>query len=293
MKIYYHNDLDGHCAAAIVYRATKCERVKGVKVELIEVDYKDEIKIKEIHLSEKIFIVDFSFKPEIMEKVLLLTRNVFWIDHHKTAFEYKYSQELMGLRDNEFSGCELAWKYFYGEKAMPRAVKLIGDRDKWSWKMGKETAQFNMGLQLYDHQPKDAIWDTLLNVDSHIPFTHLRKHFTDIKEEGKICLQFRDQFCKDYAKSYGFETEFEGHKCFALGLYMFGSEAFGEKMNKYDVCLSYEYLGDKWIIGLYSDRGIDVSKIAQKYGGGGHKGAAGFTTPELPFRKGNEKGREL
>ncbi len=91
MKIYYHNDLDGRCAGAIAYRATKTE---GTKIELIELDYKDEIKVKEINLCERICIVDFSFKPEIMEKVLLLTKNVIWIDHHKTAFEYKYSQEL-------------------------------------------------------------------------------------------------------------------------------------------------------------------------------------------------------
>ncbi|GAH89360.1 unnamed protein product, partial [marine sediment metagenome] len=105
MKIYYHNDLDGRCAGAIAYRALR-DQNKDAKIELIELDYKDEIKVKEIQLCESIYILDFSFKPEIMEKVLLLTKSIIWIDHHKTAFEYKYSQELKGLRDNKFSGCE-------------------------------------------------------------------------------------------------------------------------------------------------------------------------------------------
>ena len=266
MKIYYHNDLDGRCAAAIAYRATKVERIKGVKVELIELDYKDEIGVKEIHLCEKIFIVDFSFKPEIMEKVLLLTKNIVWIDHHKIAFEYKYSQKvMMGIRDNKFSGCELVWKYFYGEKAMPRAVELIGDRDKWAWKFGKETAHFNVGLQVYDHQPKDTIWDRLFRMPLGLA------EVPNVITKGKLCLKFRDQFCENYCKSYGFETEFEGYKCFALGLYMFGSEAFGNRIDKYDVLLSFEYLGNNWVIGLYSKK-VDVSKIAVKYGGGGHSG---------------------
>lgn len=279
MKIYFHNDLDGRCAGAIAYRALRA-RNKGAKIKLIELDYKDEIKVKEIQLCEKIVIVDFSFKPEVMEKALLLTKNIVWIDHHKTAFEYKYSQELKGLRDNKFSGCELTWKYFYGMRDMPRAVELIGDRDKWAWKFGEVTANFNMGMKLYDHQPKDKIWNRLFGLGAYFRLAEV----SDIIKEGKVCIKFRDQFCKDYTKSYGFETKFEGHKCFALGIYMFGSEAFGNRMNAYDICLSYEYLGDKWIVGLYSDK-VDVSKIAVKYGGGGHTGAAGFECKELPFRK--------
>ena len=279
MKIYYHNDLDGRCAGAIAYRATKTE---GTKIELIELDYKDEIKVKEINLCERICIVDFSFKPEIMEKVLLLTKNVIWIDHHKTAFEYKYSQELRGKRDNAYSGCELTWRYFHFDKQMPRAVELIGDRDKWAWKYGRETAEFNMGMKLYNHQPKDAIWDRLFGLPLRLA------EVPNITKKGKFCLQFRDMFCNDYAKSYGFETEFEGYKCFALGLYMFGSEAFGDRMKNYDICLSFAYLGDNWTVGLYSDdKGIDVSKIAMKYGGGGHKGAAGFVSNNLPFKRSN------
>lgn len=299
MKIFYHNDLDGRCAGAIAYRANKD---KYPDAKLIEMDYKDEVDIEEIEIGESIVIVDFSFTPKVMEKVLLLTENVIWIDHHKTAFEYRYSKngrtkELDGLRNKNFSGCELTWKYFCPETRIPRAVELIGDRDIWAWKFGEHTANFNMGMELYSHQPENSIWDELFPY-STTPFpigrleadTH--RKIQKIEEEGKICVQFRDMFCFDYAKSYGFETEFEGYKCFALGIYMFGSEAFGDRMKIYDICLSFAYLGDSWIVGLYSDeKGIDVGKIAQKYGkkygtsGGGHFGAAGFTSPELPFKK--------
>lgn len=280
MRIYFHNDLDGRCAGAIAYRALR-DRNKDAKIELIELDYKDEIKVKEIQLCESIYILDFSFKPEVMEKVLLLTENIIWIDHHKTAFEYKYSQELMGIRDNKFSGCELTWKYFYGKKEVPRAVELIGDKDKWAWKFKEETANFNMGMKVHNHQPKDKIWNGLFGLPTYFGLAEV----SDIIIEGKICIKFRDQFCKDYCNSYGFETVFENYKCFALGIYMFGSEAFGDRMKKYDICLSYEYVGDSWIVGLYSIKDIDVSKIAQKYGGGGHTKAAGFVCRELPFKK--------
>lgn len=243
---------------------------------MIELDYKDEIDLEKIVVNECIFILDFSFKPEVMEKIFKKTDCITWIDHHKTAFEYKYSREIKGLRSTSYSACELVWKYLY-QIGMPRAVELIGDRDKWAWQFGKATAYFNTGMNLYPHQPKDKIWDKLLDVGSEA-------EVSKIMEKGKFCLKFRDQICNDYANSYGFETEFEDYKCFALNLYMFGSEAFGNRMDKYDVCLSYIYLGNDWQIGLYS-KTIDVSKIAQRYGGGGHTGAAGFVSKELPFKK--------
>ena len=43
MKIYHHNDLDGRCAGAIVWRSGECKRDQSC--ETIEVDYKDMIDV--------------------------------------------------------------------------------------------------------------------------------------------------------------------------------------------------------------------------------------------------------
>jgi len=259
MKIFYHNDLDGRCAGAIVNLFFKND---PDQIEFIELDYKDKVPVERILVNERVIIVDFSFKPEVMEKVLEITDEIVWIDHHKTAFEYKYS------------GCELAWIFYYPNIVIPRAIQLIGDRDKWAWKFGKETAEVNQGIKLYPHQPMDIIWDALLKPDASL---------LKIRVAGEICIKYRDQFCCDYADSYGFETEYEGYRCFAMGLYMFGSEAFGDRMDKYDICLSFVFDGKRWTVGLYS-KTIDVSQIAKKNGGGGHTGAAGFVCDDLPFK---------
>ena len=65
---------------------------------------------------------------------------------------------------------------------------------------------------------------------------------------------------------------------------MFGSLVYGDKIDQYDMCISFEYNGDTWNIGLYSTK-IDVGEIAEEFGGGGHKGAAGFIVKKLPFKK--------
>ena len=277
MKIYFHSDLDGRAAGAIAWRDSATDQEH---CELIEIGYKDPIDTTKIKPFEKIMILDFSFKPEVMEKVLEKTTHIIWIDHHKTAFEYKYSRELEGLRDSKFSGCELTWMYFHPNTNLPEAVELIGDKDKWAWKFGKRTASFNLGLLLYDHQPRNKIWDCIIFSETNIVVPYLET----IEKEGNTCIKFRNQICNNYANSFGFETKFEGYKCFALGFYLFASEAFGDRINKYDICLAFEYSGTKWTIGLYS-KTVDVSKIAKKYGGGGHKFAAGFVSKELPFKK--------
>ncbi len=287
MKIFHHNDADGRCAGAIAWRSPLVNR--SSIYEVIEIDYKileaGEFNLNDIHPNEVIIIVDFSFKPPEMKRILERTPYVIWMDHHLTSLAYDYGVELKGIRDKNFSGCELAWKYFFPDKKMPRAVELIGDRDKWAFNFGVDSTHFVCGLDLYQHEPKDSIWDLLLGSEAGFDIGGREEIEVDkIISEGSICVKWRDSFCRDYAKSFGFETTFEGKKAYALGLMNIGSDGFGDKGKEYDLLLSFEYDGKNYTVGIYSET-VDVSKIAQKYGGGGHKGAGGFIVKELPFRK--------
>jgi oligoribonuclease NrnB/cAMP/cGMP phosphodiesterase (DHH superfamily) len=278
-KIYYHNDLDGRCAGAIALRSDYLKKQKE-PCDLFEVDYNDEVAIDKIGLDETLIILDYSFKPAKMNRILEKTKNILWIDHHESAFEFinEYSRKIEGLRDGKYSACELAWKYFHGDNtAVPKAVILIGDHDRWELKYGEMSENFCIGMYAHHHHPKDEIWDRLLTAGSSDLIVEIRK-------EGSICRRVRDNFCLDYAARYGFECDFEGHKCFAMGLYKFGTEAFGEKIKTYDICISFEFDGNNYVVSLYSEK-INVARIAERYGGGGHKGAAGFVMKELPIRK--------
>lgn len=51
---------------------------------------------------------------------------------------------------------------------------------------------------------------------------------------------------------------------------------------KYDAFIAFAFNGKEWIVSMYS-ASVDVSAICKKYGGGGHKGAAGFHAMKLPF----------
>jgi hypothetical protein len=147
--------------------------------------------------------------------------------------------------------------------------------DKWAWKY-KETMSFTEGIRQYDTNPSNQLWDALLFLDT--------KLVEVICDQGEICVRYRDSICKQYVDEYGYECEFDGYKTFAVGLNMYGILTFGDKVDKYDICATFEYNGIDWSIGLYSKK-VDVSELALKHGGGGHVGAAGFVSSELPFKK--------
>lgn len=274
MRIFHHNDLDGKCAAAIVLHYVTGD---DYHTELIEIDYKDKVDVETIQEDERVVIVDFSFKPEVMAEVLKRTKNVIWLDHHKTAFEYRYGVTLDGLRSLDKAGCELAWEFFTNGLKPPQAVILIGDYDKWALKFQPECFQFYEGMKLFDNGPRDEIWDLLFQENEIMS--------ERVIGAGKYSIMYRDNYCANIRKTFGYEVEFEGHLAYATNFYQFGSMGFGEKFRQYDFVIAYIHDGKKFTVSLYSDNRVDVGKLCQRYGGGGHTGAAGFVCEELPWLK--------
>ena len=289
MICFYHNDADGRCAGAIVKKYID-ENFSNTIQKYVEVNYSqftDEFILSQIVKGEVVYVVDFHFSPEITNEMCKITSKIRVFDHHKTGAEIiaQYPKEVECYCDpgSEFAGCELVWNYLYPTTPMPRVVELIADRDKWAWKYGDETAQFNEGLKLYSHQPVDKIWEDLLYEGIKEVLTRIQ-----ISDKGKICLKYRDCICKEFRNNWSFEAEIEGHKCYVMNLF-FGShitsEMFAEKLEEYDVCAGIVFKNGTWKISLRSNGKIDVSEIVKKLGGGGHAGAAGADgLKELPFK---------
>jgi oligoribonuclease NrnB/cAMP/cGMP phosphodiesterase (DHH superfamily) len=240
-------------------------------------DYAKPCPIDMIQRDDTVVIVDFSFKPDVMAKVQTATDiGTIWIDHHATAKDYGYL--CAGLRDftnKGPSGCELAWKFFFPNDVVPQAVNLIGDYDSWRLQITPGCFRLYEGLKMEDQSPQSRLWHRLLD-DTDTDAVE------EIAEHGKACIAYRDNYCGDMVKSYGYETEIDGVRAFACNIFRFGSQSFGTKFTEYQICLAYIHDGKKFTVSLYSET-VDVSAIAKAHGGGGHKGAAGFTCDTLPF----------
>ena len=294
VKTYHHDDMDGYCAGFWVRRDVGINPDADGKIhwKTQEINYNQKFPIEEIMPGEQVWILDFSIEPSEMEALLKITPNVTWIDHHKTAIEkyLDFPHEIRGVRKDGEAGCVLTFKYIHWWTAkgegpidlnrhvlddpVPEFTALIGDRDIWAFKYGDRTKHFYLGCQLYDWANLDSsFWDMMINPES----------VEGLVNEGKASERYRDNFARRYLKSFSFEVKFEGYNCLAMNMGLCSSEYFLDNDEKYDILMPFVFDGTKWTVSLYSTKGIDVSEIAKKYGGGGHKGAAGFVTKKFPF----------
>jgi len=297
MKIYHHNDLDGYCAGFWVRLnvGIKPDSEGNIHWKTSDINYNQKFPINEIKKDEQVWILDFSIEPLEMLELLKITKDVTWIDHHKTSIEkYKdFPHEIRGIRKDGESGCVLTFKYIHWwtargdglinlnnevlDNPVPEFTKLIGDRDIWKFEFGDKTKYFYLGCQLYD-------WANLDSPFWNMSFVYGNEGIERIVQEGKVSERYRINFSKRYLQSLSFPVEFEGYSCLAMNMGLCSSEYFLDNDKKFDILMPFVFDGKKWTISLYTIKPeIDVSKIAQKYGGGGHKGASGFVTNSLPF----------
>ncbi len=257
--IYHANCADGFSAAWVYWKrfGTSCDFHPGVYS-----DPPPDVTGREV------FLVDFSYKRAVVEQMLQTAASVCLIDHHKTAIDDLQGLPRLGWHvDIERSGAMLAWSHCYGSEQPPPLLGHIQDRDLWRFKLAgtREISAF-----VFSHEYSFEMWDKLMSADQVelLKMTAAgaaieRKHHKDIAELVKLCQR---------------RMLIGGHDVPAASLpYTMGSDA-GQMMakgEKFSAC--YWDTAANRIFGLRSTPdGLDVSEIAQLYGGGGHKHAAGF-----------------
>jgi len=289
MKCYYHRvDFDGECSAAIV-------KLKYSNCTLMPVNYGDPIDFSDVMTNEQVWIVDFSFPSDKMRELVekVGPYNVTWIDHHKTSIEKAEFPNLPGVRQIGQAACELTWNIVNPDQTMPLAVKLLGRYDVWDLQHKDYTFAFQCGMRANKTNPLTHLdfWEKLLNADVKAPGGTTNNLFYKLLADGAIIYQYEQVVNAEDSKVFCFESELDGHSAICVNRPRTSSAFFDEmlKEKEYDLQIVFWRKKSYWKISLYSvTAGIDVSAIASKYGGGGHKGAAGFECKKLPFDIGEE-----
>lgn len=262
----HHNDADGRASAAIVRRAL------GKNVWLHEMDYGESLPLERVLVSDRIIIVDFSLPKNEMQQ-LADYHQFTWIDHHKSAIEEMGSlaDKWDGIQSIDEAACVLTWLYFFPDEPVPRAVKLIGDRDIWRW-AEEDTGPFNEGMYQVDNRPyNDNLWQPLLDDDP--------ESVTALIEQGQVLREARLREIRRQTSKYGHGMLFQGYRTLVLNLR--GSGDLGAYVRSLGYQIAYCYIDQMQngelhtFVTLYSAE-VDVSEIASRFGGGGHAGAAGF-----------------
>lgn len=295
--IITHDDLDGYSAGYLVNQfLTDVESVSSSDITIHIMDYSKELDIDSFRLFDEVYITDFSLKPDVMNELLLRTTNIIWLDHHKTALDYlpEYREKVKGRQIVGMSGTALTYLYFYAPKEImdssieemenwlsENARKWINLVDAWDcWKINSKYRKESELLSIYMSNRLSI--ENIKELDMHD-----EDYLDNILSKGSIYQEYKNLSDKSYVDRYGFEITLKiydkdqilhTYKALAVNTGSKGSYVFGSKIDEYDICIPFINNGEIISASLYSNKHfIDCGKICKELGGGGHKGAAGFT----------------
>ena len=232
-------------------------------------------KLPPVAQKTDVFTLDYSFPQDTIAGLRSQVKSLTVIDHHES------NKEAALLADDHLfqlshSGAVLAWKYFHSTKPVPRLLQYVEDYDLWKFQLShaRELAE---SLSLYDLNFKT--WEKLTR-------DFERKNIQKYVEEGKILLRLRDRRIGRLI-GYGEKINFEGHRALLVNSPFYVSEV-GHSIVKHGtpIAIIWSRREQKIVVSLRSDgTSVNVAKLAERYGGGGHAAAAGFSMKVKDFLK--------
>lgn len=286
--IYHKNCLDGFAAFWSFHRAQEDRVLNPVGIPFGHGDTIDLETITDKH----VVIVDFSFKRATMRKIAARCKSLTVIDHHESAERELYGlEEELGevyswtpikiIFDMEKSGALLTWEHFH-KTPPPRIIELVSDGDLWRFEMAA-TRAVKAALFLY---PFDLpTWDRLFGTSDADDNLHM------LEREGIALLRKQDRDVIAMAKSMAYLTNFAGFEVPVANAPFTVASDLGNLLCKgHPFSVTYfRDSGGMYKVSLRSDKNDptaqNVSRIAERFGGGGHRNAAGFLIRELDFER--------
>ncbi len=221
-----------------------------------------------------VIMVDFSYRRALLERAYDLAATLRVWDHHASA-----KDDLAGLDyctfDMERSGAGLAWDICKGTGTpRPWLVDMVEDRDLWRFRFTTTQAcTAYMASQPYSFDN----WD-------------------DMQAMGAATCASKGEAILNYIAQYG-RNALENMRLVNFNgwldvptinvQYMNCSEHLHELLKANPAApfvVGYFCQADgRWRLSFRCREDFNVSKIAEMYGGGGHKKAAGAIVPILPW----------
>lgn len=293
LVIYHANCTDGFGAAFAAWMKL------GDEAEYVPMQYGDVKNVADMNSvlakagipdgEGEVYILDFSLPKDVMKWLFSEVKLVVWRDHHASAFkDHGFTPNAPDeppiepltkhnvLLDNNKSGALLAWEYFHPGTEVPMLIQHIDDRDRWQWKL-RCSAEIHAALGSMQPWSFEQ-WEELIQPE----------HYGSLCTEGAAILRAQKQHVEQMAK--------QARKCVipysevptpcpvAIGLAvnasLHQSEVGHELANQSGTYGLVWYVGSDVRVrcSLRSNGDYDVSAIAQAFGGGGHRNAAGFET---------------
>lgn len=298
IAIIYHNaDFDGLLSREVCHYWL-ARRHPEAEIEDIGWDYGQPLPTREWWNYDEIYIVDLSI-PELMGSPKIHSK-ITWIDHHKSAIDTWDNDScrvtLKGYRIDGVAACRLCWQWFaegnkgfgalpakdeYVERTVcePDIIRLAGEYDVWDHR-DPNAIPLQYGLKTIPDF-RQFVWNQFETFFANHGPSFMLQH---VILAGQQIDQFLQAVNQEYAAAVGHTLNWEGLKFCCLNTAQRGSSLLfrGALKPEHDACFGWRYDGTQVSVSLYHAPGHeahDLSEIAKKYGGGGHRGACGFRLP--------------
>lgn len=230
---------------------------------------------------KEVYIVDFCYESEeSLAELKQITKRCVILDHHESS---RMNIEKMPehVFDLNRSGATIAWTYFNPETPLPRLMQYLEDGDLYRYAFPETRDIFSILLVL---PFQFEAWDTLCNeLENDASRVEVLKKAAAYTEFFKALAESSVERAK--------KVRFEGHKVYFVATHpnitmkSYVGNVLYTKLPPFALMVTAH--PDGFGVSIRGDASkIDVSKIAAKYGGGGHPGSAGFFIPngsEMPW----------
>jgi uncharacterized protein len=279
--IYHDPCCDGFGSALCSYLYFKPWEGKNIHGKTVEYyPTKNHNKFPDV-TGRNVAIFDFSYNRDATLEMMSKANKLLIIDHHKSA-----ESELVDIpNDNKIfdmkhSGAHLAWKFFFPEEEVPLLIKYIEDNDIWLKQMPntREVTSFIFTLP-FEFEEYEKLLD-----EEYIKNTVIPTGIGMLKQSENLivgALNYKQIKFVQIGNNYYMVVHSNST--------VLKSDIGNRLLDKYPMCdfsSVYSTCGGTTSISLRSDnKKADVSVIAQKFGGGGHRNASGMAihnTIEFP-----------
>lgn len=281
--IFYHaNCVDGFAAAHVIERhilryTAQVPTLVPVQYGQVETQEQFDALYGDMLQNAEAIIVDFSFPYAVMDHIAKTAQKTYWLDHHKSAFEsmgFDISKRydlwagpnFYLVLDNSKSGAMLAWEFVNGWLAeAPDFIKVVDDYDRWVFQY-PQTKEAQMYIR--SHSMNRLAFESLMLMS-----------MDEMAQAGGMMRQYYNAQLKNHKNRKWVDIYLYGEHGYALNADAAFSSELGHFLAEQSGTFGavYQVEGSLLKFSLRSCGDYDVSALAKKFGGGGHKNAAGFT----------------
>lgn len=300
ITVFYHADcLDGFGAAYCAWRRF------GEAAAFVPLHH-GQPWTSELVAGRDVFVLDFSFPRASVEALAREAHSTLLLDHHATPVrdweDVLHDDAVTGCRqfvdaplrltvafDMARSGARLAWDRFFPEQPVPRAIALIEDLDLWRFAY-PETRAFGRALRLRPFSFET--WDGIIAAAGTVGDGARSERFERLMIEGGAIESFFSVEVERLASGAA-RVALPGHEGrmvegYAVNASAIFSSELGDALaaRGSSFGLVWQVLADGRVKASLRSRGeVDVARIAEQFGGGGHPRSAGFALSLADFVK--------